>query len=207
MMPERAAISSDFLANVQPVVLVGGRSRRFGRDKLREPWGTGKRLLVQYPMDALRSVFGPRVEIVGACDPTIEHQADGVVPDLYPGIGPMGGIVSALAHRPGTIFVLAGDMPCLGATEITAILRIAQDHPNAHAVCASTDRLHPCAAVYTPCARPILEACVLRGDYTLLGALGSMRVLSVPVAPDAAHNVNVPGDVQLVDVRPGRPEP
>ena len=49
------------MEEIQPIVLVGGSSRRFGRDKLREPvagpdgsvgW------LVDRPIAALRGVFG-----------------------------------------------------------------------------------------------------------------------------------------------------
>lgn len=203
MTPERPIVSPEFLASVQPIVLVGGKSRRFGRDKLREPWGCVGRVLVQQPIEALRGVFGRRVKLVGACDPTVVQLADGVIPDLHPGVGPIGGIVSALAQWSGSIFVLAGDMPSFAGVEITGILRIAQMHPSAHAVCAFTDRLQPCAAMYAPHARPSLEASISRGDYQLLSVLDAIEVLSVPVAPEAARNVNVPIDVHQVVVQPG----
>ena len=201
MTPETPIVSPAFLTSVQPIVLVGGRSQRFGRDKLREPWGCDGRVLVQYPIDALRGVFGRRVKLVGACDPAIEQLADGVIADLHPGVGPIGGIVSALTQWPESIFVLAGDMPSFSGVEIASILQVAHMHPSACAVCASTDRLHPCAAVYTQHARPLLEACVSRGDYKLLRALDPIEVLSVPVAPDAASNVNLPVDVHAAHVQ------
>lgn len=195
MTPDTPIVPPDFLASVQPVVLVGGRSRRFGRDKLRAHWGSEGRILVQHPIEALRGMFGRRVKLVGACDPAVLPLADGVIPDLHPGIGPMGGIISALSQWPESIFVLAGDMPSFRGEEIAQILQVARMHPGAHAVCAFTDRLHPCAAVYTQHARPLLEASVSRGDYKLLCALDPIEVLSVPVAPEAARNVNLPGDV------------
>ena len=204
MTAERPIVSPGYLASVQPIVLVGGKSRRFGRDKLREPWGSAGRVLVQYPIEALRGVFGRRVKLVGACDPTVEQLADGVIPDLHPGVGPIGGIVSALAQWPGSVFVLAGDMPSFAGMEITSILRIAQMHPSAHVVCAFTDRLQPCAAVYSQHARPFLEASVSRGNYKLLSALDRIETLPVPVAPEAVKNVNVPIDVHQVVVQAGR---
>lgn len=204
MTTECPLVSSGFLASVQPVVLVGGRSRRFGRDKLREPWGSDGRVLVQYPIEALRGVFGRRVKLVGPCDPAVEQLADGIIPDLHPGVGPIGGIVSALAQWPGSIFALAGDMPSFAGIEITSILRIAQMHPTAHVVCAFTDRLQPCAAMYSQHARPFLEASVSRGDYKLLSALDRVETLPVPVAPETAKNVNVPLDVHQLVVQPGR---
>ncbi len=81
-------------ASIQPIVLVGGSSRRFGRDKLREPLGGG--WLVDRPIAALREVFGGHVRLVGACHPEVARRGDGVIPDSHPGTGPVGGIVSAL---------------------------------------------------------------------------------------------------------------
>jgi molybdopterin-guanine dinucleotide biosynthesis protein A len=192
MTTERPVVSPGFLATIQPIVLVGGKSRRFGRDKLREPWGSDGRALVQYPIDTLREVFGRRVKLVGACDPAIEQLADGVIPDLHPGVGPMGGILSALAYWLGPIFVLAGDMPSFTDVEVTALLVAAEGHSAAHAVCACTDRLHPCAGVYTQYARPALETRVSSGNYTLVTALDSTVICQVPVRVEAAVNVNVP---------------
>ncbi|MCC6428221.1 MAG: molybdenum cofactor guanylyltransferase [Phycisphaerales bacterium] len=190
MTIERPGVSSEFLACVQPIVLVGGRSRRFGRDKLREPWGSGGRALVQYPIDALRGVFGRRVKLVGTCDPAIIELADGIIPDLHPGVGPIGGIVSALLHCPGPLFVLAGDMPCFRAEDIGGLLRAAEQNPAALAVWARTDRPHPCAGLYAQHARPVLEARLVSGDFSLLTAFDSTAICGVPVRAAAATNVN-----------------
>ena len=198
MAPERPTVSPGFLASVQPIVLVGGRSQRFGRDKLREPWGNAGRVLVQYPIDALRSVFGCRVKLVGACDPAIEQLADGVIPDLHPGVGPIGGIVSALAHWPGPIFVLAGDMPSFRDAEVTDLLAAAERNSAAHAVWACTDRLHPCAGVYTQHARSVLESRLSSGNYALLTALDLTVICRVPVSVEAAANVNRPDNLHHV---------
>src|SRR5262245_59553696 len=78
----------------QPIVLVGGKSTRFGRDKLREVVGDG--WLVDRPIAALREVFGARVAVVGECDDEVAQRGDRVITDRFPGVGPIGGIVSAL---------------------------------------------------------------------------------------------------------------
>ncbi len=198
MTPERPIVSPGYLASVQPIVLVGGKSRRFGRDKLREPWGSEGRVLVQYPIDALRRVFGRRVKLVGACDPAIIQLADGVIPDLHPGVGPIGGIVSALDHWSGPIFVLAGDMPSFRNAEVIDLLVAAERNPTAHAAWACTDRLHPCAGVYTQHARPALESRLSCGDYHLVKALDSTAICRVPVCIEAAANVNRPDNLHHV---------
>lgn len=199
MKTESPSFSPVFLGSVLPIVLVGGRSRRFGRDKLREPWGECGRILVQQPIDALRAVFGRRVMLIGECDPSIIPFADGMLTDSYPGIGPIGGILSALMQHPGSICVLAGDMPFFGKSELSRVLLAAQQNPDALAIIASTDRLHPCAGVYTRHARQCFESSVSRGNYRLLSALDPARIITVPVPPEAAVNVNTAGDVRPAD--------
>lgn len=198
MSPEPGHGSPEFLASVQPIVLVGGQSRRFGRDKLQEPWGSDGRVLVQFPIETLRAVFGHRVKLVGVCDPALEHLADGVLSDLHPGTGPIGGIVSALAQCVGPVFVLAGDMPAFGAAEVSDLLADAEVNPTAHAVWACTDRLHPCAGVYTQHARPTLEACLSSGCRSLLRALDPAAIRRVRVSSRVAANVNHPDDLHRI---------
>lgn len=196
MSVEPRAASPEFLARIQPIVLVGGRSRRFGRDKLREPWGNEGHALVSFPIEALRAVFGRRVRLVGMCDTEVLPYADGVIPDLYPGIGPIGGIASALSNTAGPVFVLAGDMPGFRPADIAELLIAAEQHPGAHAVWAWTDRPHPCAGVYSQHALPALEECISSGAYALVRALQPSVVLGVLVSAEAARNVNLPEDAR-----------
>lgn len=190
MKDEHALVSPEFLASIQPIVLVGGKSRRFGRDKLVEPWGAPGRVLVQQPIDALRSIFGPRVKLVGECDPSILPLADGVIPDKHPGVGPMGGIVSALLHWGGPVFVLAGDMPSFAASDGWNILRAAEHRRDCLAALAATDRPHPCAGLYAAPALPILVDCLARGNYQLASAIPARATVHVPVDRSSAANVN-----------------
>lgn len=192
MSSERASVSPEFLASVQPIVLVGGRSRRFGRDKLREPWEQPGTVLVQRPIEALRSIFGPRVKLVGECDPSIVPFADGVIVDEHPGVGPMGGIVSALKHWGGPVFVLAGDMPSFAPGDGLSILHAAAQRPDCLAVLAATDRPHPCAGFYAPAALPVLSDCLARGNYRLVTAIPERETRMVPLAAKSLINVNSP---------------
>jgi molybdopterin-guanine dinucleotide biosynthesis protein A len=192
MSDEHARVSPEFLASIQPIVLVGGKSRRFGRDKLIEPWGAPGRVLVQQPIDALRAIFGPRVKLVGACDECILPLADGVIPDEHPGVGPIGGIISALLHWGGPVFVLAGDMPNFTPSDGRRLLSIAQRHPERLAVMAVTDRPHPCAGYYASGVLPILADCLARGIHRLSRTIPDDRLLLVPVAAESVVNVNTP---------------
>src|SRR5438552_9917188 len=129
---------------IQPIVLVGGRSTRFGRDKLREPLGEG--WLIDAPIRALREVFGSPVAAVGECDPDVAARFDRIIPDLHPGAGPIGGIVSALKSAGKAVFVLAGDLPRITPGVVRAVAGAAETNPWAWAVMAQGARgkVEPC---------------------------------------------------------------
>ncbi|MBM4108739.1 MAG: molybdenum cofactor guanylyltransferase [Phycisphaerae bacterium] len=180
------------MEEIQPIVLVGGRSTRFGRDKLREPVGGG--WMVDRPIAALRAVFGSIVASVGACDPGVAARADRVIEDHHPGAGPIGGIVSALEVCPA-VFVCAGDMPGVTPDGVRVVLAHASRHPEAWAVLARTDRLEPCFGLYRPSALAALAARLGSGSGRLHDALPAERVAAVDIASTLVANVNAPGDL------------
>ncbi len=184
-----------FLDSIQPIVLVGGKSRRFGRDKLREPIGRGAEPLVQRAIDVLREVFGRRVMVVGECHEQVHALADGIITDSFPGIGPIGGITAALRVCGRPIFVLAGDMPTFSVESAKSLLRAACAHPTAHAILASTDRMHPCAGVYTLGALTALEARIAGGLYQLSSALDPAVVIEVACDGRSLVNINWPQEI------------
>ncbi len=190
MSGEQTSVSPDFIASVQPIVLVGGKSRRFGRDKLCEPWGEPGGVLVQRPIEVLRSIFGPRVKLVGECDPRILPLADGVIIDEHPGVGPIGGIISALKLGPGSVFVLAGDMPNVLTGDVLRTLCAAQQATSAFAALATTDRIHPCAGIYFHAALPSLLGRLSQGAFRLTTALPNQMTVAVPWSSRSAANVN-----------------
>lgn len=187
--------SRAFIASIQPVVLVGGKSSRFGRDKLREPYPAGGPPLVQRPINALRSVFGERVKLVGGCHADLLALADGVIRDDHPGVGPVGGIVSALEATTGAVFVLAGDMPGVTGADVERVLAAAERDGDAWAVLATTDHPHPCFGLYRPGALATLRARLDAGEYRLTDALPAGRVCLVPCPARAVANINRPADL------------
>lgn len=184
-------------ASITPVVLVGGKSRRFGRDKLREIVNpTAREWLVDRPIAALREVFGPRVHLVGACDAAIVARADASLPDPYPGVGPLGGILAALESTRGGVFVLSGDLASITPRVVRQMLDTAlAAQPHLLAVLASSDRIEPCIGVYTPGARPYLAKALAAGQRALIDAIPRECLLLVPVDSEATRNVNRPDDL------------
>ncbi len=186
-------IEHSILDQVQPVVLVGGRSSRFGRDKLLEPVdGTA---LVGVVIDALRSVFGGRVAVVGRCDPRIEELADVAIDDPYPGLGPVGGICAALEFSKLDVFVCAGDLVSIDAETIRMIVAASVEEKKALAYLADDGRVHPTVGLYRAgCVSAFREA--IEQDTLKLGAvLDPNRVCRVAVDSARVRNVNRPEDL------------
>lgn len=177
-----------------PVVLVGGRSRRFGRDKLLEPIANSDNLLVDQPIRALREAFESAVAVVGDCHPKVAARADFVIDDPYPGVGPIGGVLAALKHARQDIFVLSGDLPHIDAHTVRSITTKAADHPSAWAVIARTEVLHPTIGIYRHECTDLLLDHVTAGRLALRNAIPRDHRLEVNIDPLTATNVNRPCD-------------
>jgi molybdopterin-guanine dinucleotide biosynthesis protein A len=192
-------LARDAFASVTPVVLCGGRSSRFGSDKLiaplpAPPYPPGL-CLIDRPIAALREVFGPRVLLVGACDARVTARGDGAIPDPYPGRGPLGGLLAALEASQGDVFVLAGDLAEITA-DIVRRLLAASDDPHVAAVLARGEFVEPCVGLYRTGALEFLRPHVEAAKPPPLHALvpESHRRL-VPIEPRLLRNVNRPTDL------------
>ncbi len=136
-------------------VLVGGRSRRMGRDKALLPWHSG--VLVQDVAAKVAEVSGT-VDLVGNPD-RYAHLGFNCLTDLRPGLGPLSGLETALhSGRAEYNLVLACDMPDVSAEHLTHLLRTAQQ---TDAKCVVTQdeagRIHPLCAVYHAVCLPSIS--------------------------------------------------
>jgi len=181
----------------QPVVLVGGRARRFGRDKLREPFrgSLGGAWLVDQPIRALESAFGPCIWLVGDADPQVAVRGARHIPDRWPGAGPLGGILTALEAAQRGVFVLAGDLPGIMADDIRLINAVAAPLTDVDAVLAFSDGPEPCIGIYRVSAIPVLERQLHSGQRSLLSAISHLRTVEVPLPPGSVANANRADDL------------
>ncbi len=192
------------------IVLVGGRSTRFGRDKLCEPWrgSEGGEWLVDQPLRALRRAGVRRVLAAGACDPAIAERFDGVLDDAQAAApirsGPLAGIVAALEwieERAGedAIIALAGDLPHVKAETLLALIDAAARDRSADVIAASsasgTPPCEPCIAIYRRSALPGLRRALppaSDSDRTpsLQSILASLRLARVTRPSEELVNAN-----------------
>ena len=132
------------------IVLAGGRSRRFGRDKLAEPL-FGRPLLHRAVL-ALEAVCA-EVIVAGPTDPRLLPPLPAlsvplrVVRDTEPDGGPLVGLRAGLeAATWPLVVVVGGDMPDLAPALLAEMLRVLSEGPEAVALCEA-GRLRP-----LPCA-------------------------------------------------------
>jgi molybdopterin-guanine dinucleotide biosynthesis protein A len=112
--------------DVSAIVLAGGRSARFGRDKLSEP--VEGRPLLLHAIDAVRAVAG-EIIVVAASD-TAQLVPDGVrvVHDPIAFEGPLVGLVTGMAAATGSrCLVVGGDMPTMHGPVLAALLAALDD--------------------------------------------------------------------------------
>ncbi len=181
-------------SGVTGVVLAGGRSRRFGRDKALEPVeGTAMAVRVA---DALRGAGADTVVAVGGDTAALAGHGLAVWPDAHPGEGPLGGILTALGRASSPVVVVAAcDLPWLDAGSVGAVLAGLRSDPTAEVAVARTDRVEPLLSAWRVAgARPVVEAVFGGGDRAVHRALARLRTVEVDVAATAQRNVNRPGD-------------
>ncbi len=126
-----------------------------------------------------------------------------IVPDLYPGQGPLGGIVSALEQTTTerNLF-LAVDMPVLPVDALRALLTAAGD-PALVTLSQAGGQLQPLCGVYSRRALPVLRAELLKGNRKVRAAVeatGSFRYWKAP-EPAWFTNVNTPEEFAAIEIQ------
>ena len=164
------------------IILAGGRSTRLGQDKRRlRLWGAHGPTLLAHTV-ALAAACCAEVLVV-LNDPEAWRDLPArLVPDAYPGAGPLGGLASGLAVlTTDKALLLACDLPLLQPALLRALLAepLASDAlvPRQH-----NAQIEPLIAVYHQTCLPTLTAC-LTHDERRMGA--AVRRLAVRyLAPD-----------------------
>ncbi len=145
---------------------------------------------------ALEAAGCADVRFIGGDAPALAGLGRPVVPDAYPGAGPLGGVITALRASDCPVVVAACDLPDLDADTIVAIVGDGiGDLPRV----AHTDRLEPLLAWWPPAVLGALEAQFSSGERAVHRVLGVVGYVAVPVATDRLRNVNTPADLHRVD--------
>jgi molybdopterin-guanine dinucleotide biosynthesis protein A len=202
-------------------ILAGGRATRFGGLDKGAVIVQGRSILDRQ-LTALAQVTDD-ILYVGAKPPAEYRDLLREVPDLRPGLGPLGGLDTALsAARDDTVLVIAGDMPFLTAEFLEYVARMAgaagsmgnPGNPGSPGSPGSIDAAvprtargrHPLAAAYRRACKARVRARLAAGTLAMRGLLEELQVLEI--GPDAIAqfgdperllaNVNTQADLDQV---------
>ncbi len=183
------------------IVLAGGRSRRFGRDKLAEPFGSEPLLA-----GAVRAVSQVCSEVVVVAAPGV--RPPGVLPgvrvvhDERPHLGPLAGLVAGLVHTAtAAALVVGGDMPGLVPAVLVEMIRTLDETAADAVVLADGDTTRPLPLAFR-------KRCLAMAQYRLDEGERSLRAfleeLDVRVLAEETWRALDPSGATLRDV--DRPE-
>ena len=182
---------------VGAIVLAGGRSARFGRDKLAEP--IAGRPMLDRAIDAVRSV-ATDVIVVSAPDSSSNVPDDvRVVRDARAFDGPLAGIATGLAAVDPSVervIVVGGDMPTLVPSVLAGLLDALDRGDLAVLADDVGPRPLPMAARLA-IVRPAADRLLSTGERRLRALLGE---LTVEVIPPAVWHLDDPTGETLRDV-------
>jgi len=206
------------LPAVTAVILAGGRSRRFGADKLAVT--LDGRPLLEHVAAEVAPLATEVVVAVGSEGPSAAVDAlrgrgappVRVVADPQPDAGPAAGLRAALeVAREPTVLVVAGDMPRLAAPVLELLVRhlAAADPAAVDAIAlAFRGRVQPLpVTLRVGAATAAAQAAAGSGDARLLGILAHLRVRVLeesawrPLDPEAWTLVDVDRPADLDRVR------
>ena len=160
------------IESVTGVLLAGGKSSRMGTDKA---WlQVEGQPLIERSIDTLRQCFTHNI-IVANQPQVFDSLGLPVIPDDESGLGPIGGLLTALRHV-GTpsIFLVACDMPYLNAPLIRDMANAIGERD---AVVASiAGRLEPLHAVYRCAIRLVVETQISARALSLQILVGKLNV-------------------------------
>ena len=188
-------------SDVLGAILAGGKSSRMGMEKALLP--LKGRPMIQYVVDTLSSRFSEVVIVGGGKDKYSFLELE-VVPDVFEGCGPLGGIQAALNRaRPLSVFVLSCDTPFIPVELIEYLLSFKSAAPTTIAI--SNGVLQPLCGLYDSTALGAIEHDLQEGKYSVLKTILNIDHTAVPITPDLPFftpqmfwNVNRPEDYRLL---------
>lgn len=179
---------------VRGLVLAGGASSRMQRDKAALQYGAGNQLDRAVGLLA-RHVHPVFVSVRASQSGEPARARHALIVDSIPGEGPLVGIRSAMAARPGEAWlVVACDLPFLTDEVLERLLEERDPAACATAYSSAHDGLpEPLCAVWEPGAAPAIDAMLGSGRNCPRKFLMTHAArLLAPTDPRALDNINTP---------------
>lgn len=194
-------------AGLTGVVLAGGRSSRFGRDKLAEPY-RGEPIL-HHTLRRVGAVCEEVVLVLAPDAPAPTGLAVRIARDPEPHEGPLvGARAGLLVVRTELALLVGGDMPGLVAEVVEAMVARARGTPAEAVALLDADRPRPLPMLVRvdPAVRAAGEL-LATGHRRLRDLLGALRAVAVDETTWTALDplrrslidVDVPGDLEALE--------
>ncbi|HEY9162187.1 MAG TPA: molybdenum cofactor guanylyltransferase [Desulfomonilia bacterium] len=193
-------IEQGILPDITAAVLIGGKSRRFGRDKVIEPLDGV--MLVEKVVSVLNPLFS-EIILVGHFRQEIAGYK--TVSDIIPGCGPLGGIYTALVSSANPYcFIFAADMPNLNMKLISYMAGLKE---KADIIIPRLSKgIEPLHAIYSKAAIPVIKTLLEKNRFKILNLIEQMNTeyignLSINKFGDPLRifsNINTTSDIEIL---------
>ena len=160
------------MTEIIAAVLVGGKSRRYGRNKALEIF-QGERL-IDRQLRKVQSLFTEVLVITNEPGDYL-HLEVTLLRDVIPGLGPLGGIYTGLLFAQGkSVFVTACDMPFLQPAVVKHMVQLSRN--NDVVVPQKREGLEPLHAIYSARCLPHIKKMLERGKFQVVSFFPAVKV-------------------------------
>jgi molybdopterin-guanine dinucleotide biosynthesis protein A len=158
------------------LILAGGRSRRYGKDKAFERL-CGKPL-IEYVIEALAPVAGDLFIVAGSTDDFSDYSGRlTVIADDVPGLGPLGGLDAGLKAAPDDYcFAAPCDSPFIDSSLIDYLLKTAAAADVDALIPRYEGRDHTVIAVYRKTCIPAIESSLSDGQFRISSIFSKVKI-------------------------------
>ena len=149
-------------------------------------------------LDAARSLGAAPVILLGGDAGELADLDAPVVPDLYPGEGPVAGVLAALRHFTGVterVLVLPCDLAHVDADALAPLVEAEAGDGFSQVWVAATDRLEPMCAIWSVRTVDRIQELFDSGERALHAVIGELPHVAVTVDAVKLANINTPGDL------------
>lgn len=180
-------------------VLAGGQSRRMGRDKAALELGDSTLLerVVRICLPVAPTLVVGRPRPLGFSEPTVAF-----IPDDTPGLGPMGGLLTALNHAQTPICLVGCDMPLLKTRSLRWLAaELSRSHAPHGLAIHRNGRLEPLFSVYRPSTIALIQRSLSQGRRSLRHLLehGQFDTAAAPAhLAKTLTNINTPDQYRAI---------
>ncbi len=186
-------------------MIAGGKSRRFGRNKVHVRWN-GENTLLETAVQLAEQIAADFFIVAGYNDHSKQVQAP-VYPDLVDNCGPLGGIYTALFYaRFKWVAVLPVDMPLMD----TSVYRFLYDKRsvNRPVIACSEFGLEPMVSWWPKSASDVLRKQIENGRYSIRDSMKRLNASMIDLASqfsgykkDYFLNINNEEDLKVLNDR------